>query len=157
MNQSLTYTLRMMLWKKKYQQQKNALKCCKTCKTRWCNDDKMQSMLRQSTIIIIIIIHTLLWRWLDRFMRKIYAMYVEWTKLSEIENRLLSIQLLHAVETIKLRLYIKFVHDDYMLENKYSCHSKLLQQLHFHHHSRCCSEILHDWDDDLIVCEVNIS
>ncbi len=50
-SQSLTYTLRMMLWKKKCQQQKNALKCCKMCKTRWCNDDKTQLMLRQSTII----------------------------------------------------------------------------------------------------------
>ncbi len=37
-----------------------------------------------SSIIIIIIIHTLLWHRLDRLMRKIYAMCVEWTKFSEI-------------------------------------------------------------------------
>ena len=35
-------------------------------------------------IIIIIIIHTFLWHWLDRLMREIYAMCVEWTKFSEI-------------------------------------------------------------------------
>ncbi len=77
-------------------------------------------------IIIIIIIHTFLWCWLDQFMRKIYAMCVEWTKLSEVENRSLFIQLLHAVETIKLKLCIKFVCDDCMLKNECSCHSKLL-------------------------------
>ncbi len=42
---------------------------------------KMQEM---HLIIIIIIIHTLLWHWLNRLMRKIYAMCVEWTKLSEV-------------------------------------------------------------------------
>ncbi len=88
--------------------------------------------------------------------KKLYAMCVEWTKLSEIENRSLSIRLLHAVETIKLRLCIKFVRNDCTLENECSCHSKLLQQLCFHHHSRCCLEILRNWDDDLIVREVNV-
>jgi len=88
---------------------------------------------------------------------RLYAMCVEWTKLSEIENRSLFIRLLHAVETIKLRLCIKFVCDDCMLENECSCHFKLLQQLRFHHHSRCCLEILRDWDDDSIVHEVNVS
>jgi len=47
-SQSLTYTLRTMLWKKKCQQQ---LKCCKMCETRWRNNDKTQLMFRQSTII----------------------------------------------------------------------------------------------------------
>ncbi len=59
-------------------------------------------------------------------MRKIYAMCVEWTKFSEVENRSLSMQLLHAVEMIKLRLCIKFVHDNCMLKNECSCHSELL-------------------------------
>ncbi len=87
---------------------------------------------------------------------RLYAMCVEWTKLSEVENRSLFIQLLHAVKTIKLRLCIKFVRDDCTLKNEYSCHSKLLQQFHFHHHSRCCLETLRDWDDDSIVREFNI-
>ena len=88
---------------------------------------------------------------------RVYAMCVEWTKLSEVENRSLSIRLLHVVETIKLRLCIKFVCDDCTLENECSCHSKLLQQLHFYHHSRCCLETLRDWDNDSIVREVNVS
>ncbi len=88
---------------------------------------------------------------------KLYAMCVEWTKFSEIENRSLFIWLLHAVETIKLRLCIKFVHNDCMLENECSCHFKLLQQLRFHHHSCCCLETFRDWDDDLIVHEVDVS
>ena len=60
LNQSLTYTLRMMLWKKKCQQQKNTLKCCKMCKTRWRNDDKTWLMLRQSTIIENISLNSLM-------------------------------------------------------------------------------------------------
>ncbi len=88
--------------------------------------------------------------------KKLYAMCIKWTKLFEIENRSLFIRLLHAVETIKLKLCIKFVHNDCMLKNECSCHSKLLQQLYFHYHSRCYLETLRDWDDDLIVCEVNI-
>ncbi len=50
-------------------------------------------------------------------MKNIYAMYVKWTKLSEIENHSLFIQLLHVVEMIWLKLCIKFVHDDCMLKN----------------------------------------
>ncbi len=107
-------------------------------------------------IKIIIIIHTFLWCRLDRLMRKIYAICVKWTKFSEIKNRSLFIWLLYAVKTIKLRLCIKFVRDDCMLENECSCHFKLLQQLYFHHHSRCCFETLHDWNNNLIVHEVNI-
>ena len=75
-------------------------------------------------------------------MGEIYAMCVEWTKPSGIENRSLSIRLLHAAETVKLRLCIKFVRDDRTLENECSCHSKLLQKLRFHHHSRCRLEAL---------------
>ncbi len=57
---------------------------------------------------------------------KLYAMCVEWTKLFEIENHSLSIRLLHAVETTRLRLCIKFVHVDCMLKNECSSHFKLL-------------------------------
>ncbi len=111
-----------------------------------------------SIIIIIIIINSYIFVTLIRSTyEKLYAMCVEWTKLSEIENRSLFIRLLHAVETIKMRLCIKFVRDDCTLENEYSCHSKLLQQLCFHYHSCCCLEILHDWDDDSIVREVDVS
>ncbi len=86
----------------------------------------------------------------------IYAMCVEWTKLFEIENRSLFIQLLHVVEKIRLRLCIKFVHDDCMLKNEWSCHFKLLQQFHCHHHSRCHLKTLRDQNDYLIVCNINI-
>jgi len=109
-------------------------------------------------IIIIIIINSYILVTLIRLTHeKLYAMCVEWTKLSEVENRSLFIQLLHAVKTIKLRLCIKFVRNDCTLENECSCHSKLLQQLHFHHHFCCCLKILRDWDDDSIVREVDIS
>ncbi len=108
--------------------------------------------------VIIIIINSYTLVTLIRLTHKrLYAMCVEWTKFSEVENRSLSIRLLHAVKTIKLRLCIKFVRDDCMLKNECSCHFKLLQQLHFHHHSRCCLEILRDWDNDLIVREVDVS
>ncbi len=108
-------------------------------------------------IIIIIIINSYILVTLIRSTHeKLYAMCIEWTKFSEVENRSLFIRLLHAVEMIKLRLCIKFVCDNCTLENECSCHSKLLQQLRFHHHSHCCSEILRDWDDDLIVREVNV-
>ncbi len=109
-------------------------------------------------IIIIIIINSYILVTLIRSTHeKLYAMCVEWTKFSEIENRSLSIQLLHAVKTIKLRLCIKFDCDDCMLKNECSCHFKLLQQLCFHHHSCCCLEILRDWNDDSIVHEVDVS
>jgi len=97
-----------------------------------------------------------LWHWLSWFMRKNYAKCVEWTKLSEIENRSLSIWLLHAVESVKLKLCIKFVHNDCMLKNECSCHSKLLQKFRFYHHYRCRLKTLRDCDDDLIVHEVNV-
>ena len=60
----------------------------------------------------------LLWYQLNQFMKNIYTMYVEWTKLSEVENRSLSIWLLHVVKMMRLWLCIKFVCDDCMLKNK---------------------------------------
>ena len=87
---------------------------------------------------------------------KLYTMCVEWTKFSEIENYSLFIQLLHAVETTRLRLCIKFVYVDCILKNECSSHFKLLQKLRFCHHSYCCSEIFRDCDDYLIVQEVNV-
>ena len=97
-----------------------------------------------------------MWHWLNQFMRKIYAICVEWTKFSKVENRSLSMRLLHAAEMIKLRLCIKFVRDDCTLENECSCHFKLFQKLRFYHHSRCHFETLCDCDDDSIVREVNV-
>ncbi len=113
-------------------------------------------VLKIDWLIIIIINSYTLVTSIRLTHERLYAMCVEWTKLSEIENRLLFIQLLHAVETIKLKLCIKFVRDDCMLKNECSCHFKVLQQLRFHHHSCCCLEILRDWDNDSIVCEVDI-
>ncbi len=66
-------------------------------------------------------------------------------------------RLLHAVETVRLRLCIKFVRDDHMLENECSCHFKLFQKLRFHHHSRCRSETLRDRDDDSIVRDIDVT
>ena len=83
-------------------------------------------------------------------------MYIKWTKLFEIENRSLFIKLLHVVEMIRLRLCIKFVHNDCMLKNKCSCYFKLLQQFYFHHHSCCYFEIFHDQNNYLIVYNINV-
>ncbi len=57
---------------------------------------------------------------------RLYAIYIEWTKLSEIENHSLFIWLLHAVKTIIMRLCIKLVHVDCMLKNEWLNHFKLL-------------------------------
>ncbi len=109
------------------------------------------------TILIIIIINSYTFVTLIRLTHeKLYAMCVKWTKLSEIENYSLSIRLLHAVETTRLRLCIKFVRVDCMLENECSSHFKLFQKLYFHHHSCCCSEIFRDRDDYSIIWKVNI-
>ena len=97
-----------------------------------------------------------MWHRLDRPMGNNYAMCVEWTKPSEVENRSLSIRLLHVAETIRLRLCIKFVRDDRTLKNECSCHFKLLQQFRFHHHSCCCFKIFHDWNNYSIVHSINI-
>ena len=107
--------------------------------------------------IIIIINLYILVTLIKSTYEKLYAMYVEWTKFSEIENYSLFIQLLHAVEMTRLRLCIKFVHIDCTLKNECSSHFKLLQKLHFHHHSHCCFKIFHNHDDYLIVQEVNIT
>ena len=109
-------------------------------------------------IIIIIIINSyILVTSIKSTHEKLYAMCVEWTKFSEVENHSLSIQLLHAVKTTRLRLCIKFVHVDCMLKNECSSHFKLLQKLRFHHYSHCCSEIFRDHDDYSIVQEVNVT
>ena len=103
-------------------------------------------------IIIIIIINSyILVTSIKLTHEKLYAMCIEWTKLSEIENHSLFIQLLHAVETARLKLCIKFVRVDCMLKNECFSHFKLLQKLHFYHHSCCCSEIFRDHNNYLIV------
>ncbi len=53
------------------------------------------------TLIIIIIINSYVLVTLIRLTHeKLYAICIEWAKLSEIENHLQSIRLLHAVETV---------------------------------------------------------
>ncbi len=52
-------------------------------------------------IIIIIIINSYILVTLIKLTHEeLYAICIEWTKLSEIENHSQSIQLLHAVETV---------------------------------------------------------
>ncbi len=103
-------------------------------------------------IIIIIIINSyILVTLIKSTHEELYVMYVEWTKFSEVENHLLFIRLLHAVETTRLKLCIKFIHVDCMLKNECSSHFKLLQKLCFHHHSCCCSEIFRDHNNYSIV------
>ena len=119
-------------------------------------DEQHQVMMLKSLIIIIISLYILVTS-IKLTHEKLYAMCVKWTKLSEIENHSLFIQLLHAVETTRLKLCIKFVHVDHTLKNECSSHFKLLQKLHFHHYSHCCFEIFCDRDDYLIVQEVNIA
>ncbi len=126
---------------------------CSLC-TQWLCYKKWDSAYK-SWWLIIINSYTLV-TLIKSIHEKLYAMYVEWTKLSEVENHLLSIRLLHAVKTTRLKLCIKFVHVDHMLKNKCSSHFKLLQKLRFYHHSCCCSEIFRDHDDYLIVWEVNV-
>ncbi len=102
--------------------------------------------------LIIIIINSYTFVTLIKLIhKKLYAIYIEWTKLSEIENHSLSIQLLCAVETIIMKLCIKLVRVDCTLENEWLSHFKLLQKLRFHHHSCSCSETLHDSNDCSIV------
>ncbi len=68
---------------------------------------------------MIIIINSYIFMTLIKLTHeKLYAIYIEWTKLSEIENHSLFIWLLHAVETIIIRLCIKLVHINYTLENE---------------------------------------
>ncbi len=77
------------------------------------------------TCIIIIINSYILMTSFKLIHERLYVIYIEWTKLSEIENHLLFIQLLYAVETIIMKLCIKLVHVDCMLENKWLNHFKL--------------------------------
>ncbi len=116
----------------------------------------LTSLFNACMIIIIIINSYTLVTLIKSTHEELYAIYIEWTKLSEVENYSLFIQLLHAVKTIIMRLCIKLVRVDCMLENEWLSHFKLLQKLHFHHHSCSCSETLHDNDDYLIVQEVDI-
>ncbi len=106
-------------------------------KKNWKNDKHNNNKFIHSYILVTLIKSTY-----ERF----YAMYVEWTKFSEIENHSLFIQLLHAVETTRLRLCIKFVCIDCMLKNKCFNHFKLLQKLYFHHYSYCC------WSTTRFIC-----
>ncbi len=115
-------------------------------------NNKIDTML----IIIIIINSYILVTSIKSTHEKLYAIYIEWTKLSEIENHSLSIRLLHAVETIIIRLCIKLVRVNCTLKNEWLSHFKLLQKLRFHHHSCSCSETLRDSDDYSIVQEVNV-
>ncbi len=114
------------------------------------------SWLSIKKIIIIINSYTLV-TLIKPIHERLYAIYIEWTKLSVIENHSLSIRLLRAVKTIIIRLCIKLVRVDRTLENEWLSHFKLLQKLRFHHHSRSCSEILRDSDDYSIVQEVDVS
>ncbi len=115
------------------------------------------SMSVNNELFIIIIINSYILVTLIKLTHeKLYAIYIEWTKLSEIENHSSSIRLLHAVETIIMRLCFKLVHVDHTLENEWLSHFKLLQKLHFHHHSHSSSETFCDSDDLLIVQEVNV-
>jgi len=126
----------------------------------WCQLSMIYLLLKFSTkfiIIIIIIINSYtLMTSIKSTHEELYAIYIKWTKLSEIENHSLFIQLLHAFETIIIRLCIKLVHVDCMLENEWLNHFKLLQKLRFHHHSCSCSETLRDSNDYSIVQEVNV-
>ena len=78
-------------------------------------------------------------------------------------NEYLKYWSLKALKSVTVTLYklrmlcIKFIHDNYTLKNECFYHFKLLQQLHFHHHSCCYFKTLRDWNDDLIVYEINIS
>ncbi len=106
--------------------------------------------------VIIIINSYILVTLIKLTHEKFYAIYIEWTKLSEIENHSLSIQLLHAVKTIIMRLCIKLVRVDHTLKNEWLSYFKLLQKLRFHHHSCSCFETFRDSDDYSIVQEVNV-
>ena len=131
----------------------NRVRIKKKKKKKWLINNKVNNK-----VIIIIIINSYTFITSIRLIHeKLYAICVEWTKLSEIENRSLFIQLLHAIETIKLKLCIKFVRDNCMLKNECSCHFKLLQKLHFHQHSCYYFKTFHECDDDLIIYEVNVS
>ncbi len=89
------------------------------------NTSNQKIIIKRLMIIIIINSYTFV-TLIKSTHEKLYAIYIEWTKLSEIENYSLFIQLLHAVETIIMRLCIKLVHVDCMLKNEWLSHFKLL-------------------------------
>ncbi len=62
----------------------------------------VESSLKSSlkSLIIIIINSYILVTSIRLIHKRLYAICIEWTKLSEIENHSQSIQLLHAVETV---------------------------------------------------------
>ena len=78
----------------------------------------LQECMNLLIIIIIIINSYILVTLIKLTHERLYAIYIEWTKFSEIENHSLFIQLLHAVETIIMRLCIKLVRVDCTLENE---------------------------------------
>ncbi len=82
-------------------------------------------ILNHKCIIIIIINSYILMTSIKSTHERFYAIYIKWTKLSEIENHLLFIWLLYAVETIIIKLCIKLVHVDCMLKNEWFNHFKL--------------------------------
>ena len=93
----------------------------------WINDKKVEDISLHTIIIIIIIINSYtLVTLIKSTHARLYAIYIKWTKLSEIENHSLFIQLLHAVEIIIMRLCIKLVRVDCMLKNEWLSHFKLL-------------------------------
>ncbi len=53
--------------------------------------------------IIIIINSYILITLIKSTHEKLYAICIKWTKFSEVENHLQSIQLLHAVETVSFK------------------------------------------------------
>ncbi len=65
-------------------------------------ESSLKSSLKSLIIIIIIIIINsyILVTSIRLIHKRLYAICIEWTKLSEIENHSQSIQLLHAVETV---------------------------------------------------------
>ncbi len=62
-----------------------------------------QSCFVEMFIIIIIINSYTLVTSIRSTHEKLYATCIEWTKLSEVENRSQSIRLLHAVETVSFK------------------------------------------------------
>jgi len=67
-----------------------------------CMLQEIYMQMRKLIIIIIINSYTLVTS-IKSTHEKLYAICIEWTKLSEVENHLQSIQLLHAVETVSFQ------------------------------------------------------
>ncbi len=82
-------------------------------------------MQKDNAKVIIINLYTFM-TLIKSTHEKFYAIYIEWTKLSEIENHSLFIWLLCTFETIIMKLCIKLVYIDCMLKNEWFNHFKLL-------------------------------